>query len=74
MYRLRYLLEEEAVAKEGMKSPESDRQAIGTTRSIHGDYLTGFPSSSSYHACKPALLPCLMASCACGRVTLAVAW
>lgn len=39
MYRLRYLLEEEAVAKEEMKSPESDRQAIGATRFIHGDIL-----------------------------------
>ena len=74
MCRLRYLLEGEAVAMEEMKSPESDRQAIGAIRCIHGDNLTGSPSPSRYHACKPALLPCLMASCACERVTLAVAW
>lgn len=39
MCRLRYLLEAEAVAKVETKSPESDRQAIGATRSIHGDIL-----------------------------------
>ena len=42
MYRLRYLLKEEVVAKEEMKSPESDRQAIGATRNIDGDILLAF--------------------------------
>ena len=42
MYRLRYLLEGEALAKEEMKSPESDRQAIGAIRCIHGVILLAF--------------------------------
>lgn len=39
MYRPRHLLEEEAVANVERKSPESDRQAVGATRSIDGDIL-----------------------------------
>ena len=73
MYRLKHLLVEEAVAKVEGKSPESDRQATEAL-AVSTGFLTGLPSSSRYHACKPALPPWLMASCTCERVTLAVAW
>ena len=56
MYRLTHQLEEAAVAKVERENPKSDGQAIKTL-AVPMDFLTDFPWSSRYHACRPDFPP-----------------